>query len=609
MLLGIMFKNHIERLKCKIREMEVSRAASEALQKASQDRWEHQERTIASNALVLEALRTQHANGLQTVAAEHAAALQVAHARQQLVLDNNQTEREERQEASNAFVAEVARLRAENDALLIETTELKCERSACKKKEANAKRSVLRSFEWREDKVDASVLRGVVAFWGATAEVVDDADDDKKRRSNKARQNILKIIVEQGFNGELHAGMEKAFMKKKRFKVFALTKKSDLESKFNGEAIGSISHCETGHEKHMRGLIPSSTSVQKMQRKINDKAAEIGFSCMPSTKTWCWGDSTGNQLREGVHRYVKAVYYDKWDPRVTAADPYILVLTGDLARVNLKGTKCVTVCGMKQCDRRLPSQKMSIGGHENNMNQSRTLYVPAIAGYATESELMPLFEQLVELFVEIEQAQYITVDGTRYDNVFIKVLVVADMMFLHKFTQRGGCCASTTHFCMFCSCMSKFRHEGEPGGCDACRRENKVYDANGIQICLCHDMLTPEKKASQLLRLAVLEELLRGKLPARKKPRWEDLAGLRRACLERCVPGSTNLDGSLAFKPADLLAIPRMSVAKCEAWLDQRCDGILPSCLHYISTYMCVPTNSCELLQCKVAASCHIVQT
>jgi hypothetical protein len=143
-------------------------------------------------------------------------------------------------------------------------------------------------------------------------------------------------------------GPSKAFVKEKGFKVFALTKMSDMESKFRGEAIGSIAHCKVGHEKHMRGLIPSSTSVQKMQRKINRKAADIGLSCMPTSKTWCWGDGTGSQLREGVHRYVKAVYYDKWDSRVTSGDPYILVLTGDLARVNLKGTKCVTLCGAKE---------------------------------------------------------------------------------------------------------------------------------------------------------------------------------------------------------------------------------------------------------------------
>jgi hypothetical protein len=87
-------------------------------------------------------------------------------------------------------------------------------------------------------------------------------------------------------------------------------------------------------------------------------------------------------------------------------------------------------------------------------------------------------------------------------------------------------------------------------------------------------MMTPEKKARQLQRLVQLEELLRGKLPPRKKPLWEDLTGLRRACLERCVPGSTNLDGSLAFKQSDLTAIPRMIVAKCNAWLDQRCEGM-----------------------------------
>jgi hypothetical protein len=111
------------------------------------------------------------------------------------------------------------------------------------------------------------VLRGAVAFWSATAEVVDEADEDRKRRSNKARQKILQIFVEQGFNGEVHADMEKAFVKKKRFKVFALTKKSDLESKYNGEAIGSISHCETGHQKHMRGFIPSSTSFKRCRER------------------------------------------------------------------------------------------------------------------------------------------------------------------------------------------------------------------------------------------------------------------------------------------------------------------------------------------------------
>jgi hypothetical protein len=32
---------------------------------------------------------------------------------------------------------------------------------------------------------------------------------------------------------------------------------------------------------------------------------------MPDTKIWCWGDSEANDMREAVHRYIKAVYYDK----------------------------------------------------------------------------------------------------------------------------------------------------------------------------------------------------------------------------------------------------------------------------------------------------------
>jgi len=596
---GPKFKNHIERLKFKIREMAVKRIETEALLKASEDRLASQQHTIDSNALLLQSLEVEQTNVqaekvalnlalenngfmLQTVQAEQAA-LQCDHATVQVAFVNSGRETREKQAACDVFEAQVTLLRERNEVLMLKTASMKHERRARKKKESNAKRSVLKSFQWREQHVDASVLRGAVAFWGATPDPVEDVHEDKTRMSNKARQNILKVIVEQGFNGELYDEMEKHFVQKKRFKVFALMKKSDLESKFGGEAVGSISHCEEGHTKHMRGLMPGATSIGNMQRKMNRRAAEIGLSSMPDTKIWCWGDSMGNGMREGVHRYIKAVYYDKWDTRVTTDDPYVVVLTGDLARVSLKG-KFVTLCGAKECDRRLKSQKQTVG-HQNNMNQSRTLYVPAAAGYVDESDLMPYFEQLLELFVEVEQQKYIIVDGKRYENVFIKVLVVADMMFLHKFTGRGGCCYTTTHFCMFCSCMSKFRHEGEPGGCDQCRLAHKVYDEQGFQICMHHDHVTPEKKARQLQRQAELEELLRGKMPPRKKPVWEDLTSLQQACLDRCVPGSTTLDGRLAYKPKDLEKIPKMTIAQCNAWLDQRCEGFVVT---YTKAVFCV---------------------
>ena len=612
------FKNHIDRLKFKISEMEVKRIETEALLKASENRLATQQHTIESNALLLESLQVQQSNAqaekvvlnlalenngfmLQTVQAQQAA-LQCDHATVQVAFANSGRENREKQAACDAFEAEVTVLRERNESLLLKTTSMQLERRARKKKEQNAKRSVLRSFQWREPYVDASVLRGAVAFWGATPDPGEDANEEKTRLSNKARQNILKVIVEQGFNGELYDAMEKDFVKKKRFKVFALSKKSDLESKFGGEAVGSIAHCEEGHTKHMRGLMPSATSIGNMHRKMNRRAAALGLSSMPDTKIWCWGDSTGNEMREGVHRYIKTVYYDKWDTRVTADDPYVVVLTGDLARVSLKG-KFVTLCGAKECDRRLKSQKQTVG-HQNNMNQSRTLYVPAAAGYVDESDLMPYFEQLLELFVEVEQQRYIIVDNKRYENVFIKVLVVADMMFLHKFTDRGGCCATTTHFCMFCSCMSKFRHEGEPGGCDECRRARQVYDDQGFQICIHHDHVTPDKKARQLQRQGQLEQLLRGKMPPRKKPVWENLTSLQRACLDRCVPGSTTLDGRPAYKPKDLEKIPKMTIAQCNAWLDQRCEGLLSRTLKLSSACGCTTLQRYFLVMYILALCC-----
>ena len=253
------FKSHIERLKFKIREMEVKRLETEALLKASEEILASQQHTIESNALLLESLQVEQTNAqvekealnlalenkgfmLQTVQEEQVA-LQCDHATVLVAFANSGREAREKQAACDAFEAEVTLLREMNEGLLLKTTSMQHERRARKKKESNAKRSVLKSFQWREQHVDASVLRGAVAFWGGTPDPLEDANEEKTRLSNKGRQNILKVIVEQGFNGELYDALEKDFVKKKRFKVFALAKKSDLESKFGGEAVGSISHC------------------------------------------------------------------------------------------------------------------------------------------------------------------------------------------------------------------------------------------------------------------------------------------------------------------------------------------------------------------------------
>ncbi len=130
------------------------------------------------------------------------------------------------------------------------------------------------------------------------------------------------------------------------------------------------------------------------------------------------------------------------------------------------------MCGVKQADRRLPSQNLT----GKTMNQSRHMYTPAMAGYKDEASIMPLFEEFVQAFRVIEERGYCVVDNKEY-KVNIHTFVVADMAFEHKYLGRGGGSGSTTRFCMFCSNPCHFRHKGYPGGCWKCRKLGIVYDA------------------------------------------------------------------------------------------------------------------------------------
>ena len=466
-----MVHQHLERLRRILRSSRVKCAEAEAkLAEAVAD----------GNAKLTESEQRFHASDAKRIDAE------AKLVQREAMLQHSIEESDMDKRARQACVEEIILLRHRSGEIQESLHLLEEEKQTRIQNEHKARHSLLRSFRWKEKEVDPVVLNGAVAFWGATVD--KERRGRGKRTSKEMRKTILKAMFKHGFDGELEAEFEKDVIRKKRWNVFELARLSDLESKFNSEAIGSIAHAETGLAKNQQGLLPSATTFNNCLMDLNRKAGRKGFSCMPDTNTWCWGDEEGNTLHEGVHRYVKALYFDAWDSRATADDPYIIAVTGDLARVSFSG-KAVTMCGAKQCDRRLVSQQLT--GNKGHMNQSRTLYTPAIGGYSTESDMMPLFEQLVDAFVEIEKQQFCVVDGKEYE-VFIKVLVVADMMFLQKFTGHGGGCASTTHFCMFCSCISKFRHEGQPGGCEDCRSKRIVYDKRGLQVCLHHDVITPE---------------------------------------------------------------------------------------------------------------------
>ena len=98
-------------------------------------------------------------------------------------------------------------------------------------------------------------------------------------------------------------------------------------------------------------------------------------------------------------------------------------------------------------------------------------------------------------------------------------------------------------------------------------------------------MVTPERLLAQRARLVHLKDKLSGTFPLRKKPAWENLHGLRQACLDRCIPGVTNKDGHNAYDPRDIGKIPTMNITACEAWLNERTEGMFIA-LVFISSYI-----------------------
>jgi hypothetical protein len=290
------------------------------------------------------------------------ASLQASKASLQSMLNQSIKETDFGKQARQACEEEITILRQRSGEILESKEKLVQENVARKQHEYKSKSSLLRSFRWKEKDADPVVLQGVVAFGGATGE--KERTGSSNRSSKDIRKTILKAIIKDGFGGELQAELEKDVVKKKRFNVFELAKLSDLESKFNSEALGSIAHCEPGLQRNHQGLLPSATTFNNCLMGINREAARKGFSCMPQTNTLCWGDAEGNTLREGVY----TVYFDAWDARATADGPYVLAVTGDLARVSFSG-KAVTLGGLKECDRRLVSQQLTGKPHTTALGE------------------------------------------------------------------------------------------------------------------------------------------------------------------------------------------------------------------------------------------------
>jgi hypothetical protein len=451
---------------------------------------------------------------------------------------------------------------------------------------SKTKARVLRAFKWEENTANPVLLRAVTDFWYALSVATKgDENDTKQRLTHKDVMMIWKEVTLTGWDGNMRKELQKEFIRSKKYCPIQMARSSDVNCTFNVRAASDIAKCDLTRKKYERGLLPSDQTCRRVMQCVYNAAVQVGFSSFPVLENgniWCWGDADG-RFTNGVNRYVYEVYC-KLDPRCELApqdDPWLVPVTGDGTRVSFRG-KGITMCGVKQADARLPSQKET----GKTMNQSRHMYIPALAGYTDEKRMMPYFDEFVAAFREIEKRGYCVVDKKEY-KVNIRSFVVGDLAFEQKYLARGGGSYKTTRFCFMCSNTCHFRHKGYPGGCIKCRKLGQVYDEEtGVQKCLCHDVCTPEFLLWEKERFEDLSQRVATTIPMTKIPPWESVGVLRSECVKRCVT------------PQDRQRLNKMTTeAQMQRWLLAKCRRksvyiifVVPYTLYFLpyAMFMCI---------------------
>ena len=420
------------------------------------------------------------------------------------------------------------------------------ERRIAKKRQTRVKSAVHEAFGGNTIPEDSTLFQAVCGFMEGSQECYDDnkwfVSDyvkrlDKKESDTKAiratkfgRKELLTQMVSCMYSGDVAKQLEHNVLRRKRFSTVKLARVSDMNSSFNPSALGAIASCEGGKLKGEVGLLCGESTLRRCMEQVLQLARQLGFYLLPlqhAGTVWCWGDESG-ALTTAIHRYVKRIYVDACCDGVTKESPWIVPLTGDAVRTSQRGT-IVTVLGPKLADRRLVKQEQT----GKTMCQSSDMYTPAVAGFMDETELMPWFHLLVGEFIKIEEQQFCVVNEKKY-TVYLHISVIADLSFLHKYTERGGGSHSSTCFCIMCGALRNFKHLGYPGGCWDCRARGLVYGEDGIQLCGHYDVCTEEFLAWQKDRYAELCKLV-PEFPLSSLPAWEDVGQLREECLKRCV--------------------------------------------------------------------------
>ena len=153
-----MVHKHVDRLRRWLKRSKVKCAAAEA--------------KLAEAVLEAQGKLTESGQRLAEAEAKRTAA--------ECKLEQSIRENDMGQRARQACVEEIVLLRKRSAEIQQNLDMLEAEKLTRTLHDYNARRSVLRSFRWKEKEVDPVVLEGAVAFWGATA------DDESKDRTRKA---------------------------------------------------------------------------------------------------------------------------------------------------------------------------------------------------------------------------------------------------------------------------------------------------------------------------------------------------------------------------------------------------------------------------------------
>ena len=282
------------------------------------------------------------------------------------------------------------------------------------------------SMTGRADRLDADLLDAAVGFWSGSQKV--GMKGKNGRAGSTFRSNLLYDMCKFGNKGKLWRAIVREVQRDLRIDPVLIARTQDLHSTFNGQGLQSMRECLPGYTKGARGLIiPCQSSVNIPKEIVYQASSRTFGSIFPEGEQgqmWHW------DFGKGVHAYLKAKYVDLCMESVTNQDPWVVVVTGDAARMSQRGHQ-VTTCGIKICDRRHPEQN----GTGKLMNQSPSQYTPTICATGGEKGVMPAFRSMVRELAVIERKGHITVEGRDY-NLPIKVAVVGDKSFMWKFTTR-----------------------------------------------------------------------------------------------------------------------------------------------------------------------------